>query len=61
MSSVCDDCEKKIICKPSREYHFACQWKPKKDEKEKIDGDWGIPPIVPKESYTPRLKPGACL
>ena len=49
MSSVCDDCEKKIICKPSREYHFACQWKPKRKEKEDTDEDWGIPPIVPKE------------
>lgn len=48
MSSVCDDCKKKNICKPSREYHFMCQWKDA-DGKQKIAtrSEWGITPAAP--------------
>jgi len=52
MSSVCDDCKRKCICKPSKPYHFACQWKPKKEKADNVfREDWGIPvlPPVPKE------------
>lgn len=48
MSSVCDDCMKKCICKPSREYHFACQWKNDGKRAENLShDDWGLPPLVP--------------
>lgn len=50
MASVCDDCMKKNICKPSREYHFACQWKNVKGKQRIAARDeWGIPKITPKE------------
>lgn len=49
-ASVCDDCMKKNICKPSREYHFACQWKNVKGKQRIAARDeWGIPKITPKE------------
>lgn len=49
MVSVCDDCRKKSICKPSRPYSFMCQWKDA-DGKQRIAArdEWGLTAISNK-------------
>lgn len=49
MASVCDDCVKKNICKPSKEYHFDCQWK-NVSGKQRIAArdEWGLTAISNK-------------
>lgn len=48
MASVCDDCKKKSICKPSRPYNFACQWKHADGKQKSPRDEWGIAPAAPK-------------
>lgn len=49
MVSVCDDCTKKSICKPSKPYNFMCQWK-NVEGKQRIAArdEWGLTAISNK-------------